>query len=121
MDLLLARGANPGLAANTGATPLSAAVSMRQAEIVDRLLDAGAGLEQRLPGEVTVLMLAAAWMAAPSKAALTSMQPCWVSWYASTSPLRRSTHRRGALPGGNIPRSIRLKKRCHCELSGIYS
>ncbi|WP_240906297.1 ankyrin repeat domain-containing protein [Thermomonas sp. HDW16] len=60
VDLLLARGANPGLAANTGATPLSAAVSMRQAEIVDHLLDAGAGLEQRLPGEVTVLMLAAA-------------------------------------------------------------
>ena len=60
VDLLLARGANPALAANTGATPLSAAVSMRQAEIVDRLLDAGAGLEQRLPGDVTVLMLAAA-------------------------------------------------------------
>ena len=60
VELLLARGANPGLAANTGATPLSAAVSMRQAEIVDRLLEAGAGLEQRLPGEVTVLMLAAA-------------------------------------------------------------
>src|SRR5690606_19221237 len=60
VDLLLARGADPGHAANTGATPLSAAVSMRQLEIVDRLLDAGAGLEQRLPGEVTVLMLAAA-------------------------------------------------------------
>jgi ankyrin repeat protein len=60
VELLLARGAQPGLAANTGATPLSAAVSMRQVEIVDRLLDAGAGLEQRLPGEVTVLMLAAA-------------------------------------------------------------
>ena len=60
VDLLLARGANPALAANTGATPLSAAVSMRQPEIVERLLEAGAGLEQRLPGEVTVLMLAAA-------------------------------------------------------------
>ena len=60
VELLLARGANPALAANTGATPLSAAVSMRQAEIVERLLEAGAGLEQRLPGEVTVLMLAAA-------------------------------------------------------------
>ncbi len=58
--LLLARGAQPGLAANTGATPLSAAVSMRQTEIVECLLEAGAGLEQRLPGEVTVLMLAAA-------------------------------------------------------------
>jgi hypothetical protein len=33
---------------------------MRQLEIVERLLEAGAGLEQRLPGEVTVLMLAAA-------------------------------------------------------------
>jgi hypothetical protein len=33
---------------------------MRQLEIVERLLDAGAGLEQRLPGDVTVLMLAAA-------------------------------------------------------------
>ena len=60
VELLLARGANPTLAANTGATPLSAAVSMRQSEIVERLLGAGAGLEQRLPGEVTVLMLAAA-------------------------------------------------------------
>ncbi len=60
VELLLERGAQPGLAANTGATPLSAAVSMRQTEIVERLLQAGAGLEQRLPGEVTVLMLAAA-------------------------------------------------------------
>ena len=60
VELLLARGAKPGLAAITGATPLSAAVSMRQMEIVERLLNAGAGLEQRLPGEVTVLMLAAA-------------------------------------------------------------
>ena len=49
-----------GGCAHTGATPLSAAVSMRHLEIVDRLLGAGAGLEQRLPGEVTVLMLASA-------------------------------------------------------------
>ena len=60
VELLLSRGAQPGLAANTGATPLSAAVSMRQTDIVELLLEAGAGLEQRLPGEVTVLMLAAA-------------------------------------------------------------
>lgn len=60
VDLLLARGADPKLAARTGATSLSAAVSMRQVEIVDRLLAAGATLEQRLPGDVTVLMLAAA-------------------------------------------------------------
>lgn len=60
VELLLARGGDPKLAARTGATPLSAAVSMRQVEIVDRLLAAGATLEQRLPGDVTVLMLAAA-------------------------------------------------------------
>ncbi len=60
VDLLLARGADPQRAANTGATPLSAAVSMRQGEIVERLLHAGADLEHRLPGDVTVLMLAAA-------------------------------------------------------------
>jgi ankyrin repeat protein len=60
VDLLLARGADPQCAAHTGATPLSAAVSMRHGEIVDCLLASGAALEQRLPGEVTVLMLAAA-------------------------------------------------------------
>ena len=60
VELLLSRYADPKLAARTGATPLSAAVSMRQVEIVDRLLAAGATLEQRLPGDVTVLMLAAA-------------------------------------------------------------
>jgi ankyrin repeat protein len=60
VDLLLARGADPRLAARSGATPLSASVSMRQVDIVERLLDAGAPLEQRLPGDVTVLMLAAA-------------------------------------------------------------
>ncbi|MDQ2703054.1 MAG: ankyrin repeat domain-containing protein [Pseudomonadota bacterium] len=60
VELLLERGADPQAAARTGATPLSAAVSMRHGEIVDRLLAAHAGLEQRLPGEVTVLMLAAA-------------------------------------------------------------
>jgi ankyrin repeat protein len=60
VDLLLERGADPQRAAHTGATPLSAAVSMRQGELVERLLVAGADLEHRLPGEVTVLMLAAA-------------------------------------------------------------
>ena len=59
-DLLIRRGANPQHAANTGATPLSAAVSMRQADIVNDLLAAGAQIEHRLPGGVTVLMLAAA-------------------------------------------------------------
>lgn len=60
VDLLLRRGADPQHAANTGATPLSAAVSMRQADIVNDLLAAGAQIEHRLPGGVTVLMLAAA-------------------------------------------------------------
>ena len=32
----------------------------RHVEIVDRLLMAGAGIEQRLPGELTVLMVASA-------------------------------------------------------------
>ncbi|HEY4582274.1 MAG TPA: ankyrin repeat domain-containing protein, partial [Lysobacter sp.] len=54
------RGADPGLAAQSGATPLSAAVSMRHLDIVDRLVAAGVALEQRLPGEVTVLMVASA-------------------------------------------------------------
>lgn len=60
VDLLLERGADPQRAAKTGATPLSAAVSMRQGDVVDRLLRSGAQLEHRLPGDVTVLMLAAA-------------------------------------------------------------
>ncbi len=60
VDLLVQHGANPQHAANTGATPLSAAVSMRQADIVTDLLAAGAQIEHRLPGGVTVLMLAAA-------------------------------------------------------------
>lgn len=60
VDLLIGRGADPQHAANTGATPLSAAVSMRQADIVGDLLAAGAQIEHRLPGGVTVLMLAAA-------------------------------------------------------------
>lgn len=60
LELLLERGADPQRAAYTGATPLSAAVSMRHGAIVDRLLEARVPLEHRLPGEVTVLMLAAA-------------------------------------------------------------
>lgn len=60
VDLLIGRGADPQHAANTGATPLSAAVSMRQADIVGDLLAAGAQIEHRLPGGVTALMLAAA-------------------------------------------------------------
>jgi ankyrin repeat protein len=60
VDLLLGRFADPQYAAHTGATPLSAAVSMRQADIVNDLLAAGAQIEHRLPNGVTVLMLASA-------------------------------------------------------------
>ena len=60
LELLLERGADPQRAAHTGATPLSAAVSMRHGVIVERLLRAKVALEHRLPGEVTVLMIAAA-------------------------------------------------------------
>ena len=60
LELLLERGADPQRAAHTGATPLSAAVSMRHGVIVDRLLAHRVALEHRLPGDVTVLMLAAA-------------------------------------------------------------
>ncbi|MGY0557692.1 ankyrin repeat domain-containing protein [Lysobacter sp. A421] len=60
VDLLLAHGADPRLAAGTGATPLSAAVSMRHTDIVERLLGAGADIEQRLPGGLTALMVACA-------------------------------------------------------------
>ncbi|MET0329127.1 MAG: ankyrin repeat domain-containing protein [Luteimonas sp.] len=60
VELLIGRGADAALAAQSGATPLSAAVSMRHAGVVDRLLAHGVSLDQRLPGEVSVLMLAAA-------------------------------------------------------------
>ncbi|MBJ6985069.1 ankyrin repeat domain-containing protein [Luteimonas sp. MC1750] len=60
LELLLERGADPQRAAHTGATPLSAAVSMRHGAIVERLLRARVALEHRLPGDVTVLMIAAA-------------------------------------------------------------
>lgn len=58
--LLLERSADPAIAANTGATPLSAALSMRQHRIVERLLAAGARVDQALPGAITPLMLASA-------------------------------------------------------------
>ncbi|MGY4517466.1 ankyrin repeat domain-containing protein [Lysobacter sp. HA18] len=60
VELLLQRGADPGLAAQSGATPLSAAVSMRHIDIVDRLVASRVSLEQRLPGDLTVLMVASA-------------------------------------------------------------
>ena len=58
--LLLEHGADTTKAARTGATPLSAAISMRHVGVVDRLLRAGAPPDLPLPGDVTPLMLAAA-------------------------------------------------------------
>jgi hypothetical protein len=57
---LLVRGADPALAATTGATCLSAAVSARHDAIVNLLLDRGAAVDQRLPGGSTALLVAAA-------------------------------------------------------------
>ena len=57
---LLARQADWRLRARTGATPLTAAISMRHAGVVEQLLKAGADPDQTLPGGVTPLMLAAA-------------------------------------------------------------
>jgi hypothetical protein len=57
---LLARQADWRLRARTGATPLTAAISMRHAGVVEQLLNAGADPDQTLPGGVTPLMLAAA-------------------------------------------------------------
>ncbi len=58
--LLLERGADTALSARTGATPLSAAISMRHVGVVDQLLRAGAAPDLPLPGDVTPMMLAAA-------------------------------------------------------------
>lgn len=60
LGLLVTRGADLRRPADSGATPLSAAVSTRRGAIVEALLAAGAPLEQRLPGGISVLMLACA-------------------------------------------------------------
>jgi uncharacterized protein len=60
VEWLLSQGADAALAARTGATPLSAAVSAHQETIVTRLIAAGAGVDQVLPGNITPLMIAAA-------------------------------------------------------------
>jgi ankyrin repeat protein len=57
---LLAAGADATLAAGTGVTPLAAAVGARRDGLVGLLLDHGVAADQRLPGETTVLMVAAA-------------------------------------------------------------
>jgi ankyrin repeat protein len=57
---LLARGADPALAARSGATCLSAALSTRHDDVVQALLEGGAQPDQALPGGITPLMVAAA-------------------------------------------------------------
>jgi len=53
-------GADPALAASTGATPLVAAVTARRENLVALLLERGVAVDQRLPGETTATMIAAA-------------------------------------------------------------
>ena len=57
--LLLQRGADAALPAGSGATCLSAALSMQHAEVLRVLLEHGANPDQTLPGDLTPLMLAA--------------------------------------------------------------
>jgi hypothetical protein len=57
---LLAAGADASLAAASGVTPLAAAVSARREDTVTLLLERGVAPDQRLPGEATALMVAAA-------------------------------------------------------------
>ncbi|TAN05926.1 MAG: hypothetical protein EPN38_09835 [Rhodanobacteraceae bacterium] len=57
---LLVAGADPRLTVATGASPLSAAVSARQPDIVRALIAAGVAIDQRHADDVTALMIAAA-------------------------------------------------------------
>ncbi|HEY9110919.1 MAG TPA: ankyrin repeat domain-containing protein [Rhodanobacteraceae bacterium] len=57
---LLAAHADPKLTVNTGASPLSAAVSARHADSVRALVSAGVPIDQRHTDDVTALMIAAA-------------------------------------------------------------
>lgn len=57
---LLDAGADASLTAHNGMTPLAAAVSGRRDTLVSLLLEHRAGVDQRLPGEATALMVAAA-------------------------------------------------------------
>ena len=57
---LLAAHADPGLTIDTGASPFSAAVSARQADIVRALVSGGVQIDQRHGDGVTALMIAAA-------------------------------------------------------------
>jgi ankyrin repeat protein len=57
---LLAARADPRLTVDTGASPLSAAVSARHADIVRALVSAGVPVDERHADDVTALMIAAA-------------------------------------------------------------
>ena len=57
---LLAAGADPTLAANSGVSPLAAAVAARRESLVALLLEHRVAVDQRLPNETTALMVAAA-------------------------------------------------------------
>jgi hypothetical protein len=57
---LLDAGADTALAAANGMTPLAAAVAARRDTLVALLLEHGAAVDQRLPGDATALMVAAA-------------------------------------------------------------
>jgi len=57
---LLDAGADATLAAGTGVTPLAAAVGARRDALIGVLLEHGVAVDQRLPGETTALMVAAA-------------------------------------------------------------
>lgn len=58
--LLLSRGADPELPAYSGATCLSVALTARQIDVVWALAENGVTMDQRLPGGITPLMIAAA-------------------------------------------------------------
>ncbi|SEJ21331.1 ankyrin repeat domain-containing protein [Frateuria terrea] len=57
---LLDAGADASLAADTGVTPLAAAVGARRDALVGVLLEHGVAVDQKLPGDTTALMVAAA-------------------------------------------------------------
>ena len=57
---LLAAGADAVLAANSGVTPLAAAVAARREALVELLLEQHVEPDQRLPNDATALMVAAA-------------------------------------------------------------
>lgn len=58
VQLLLSAHADPEIAAHNGMTPLSVAINRKSVVIADTLLKVGANAEHRLPGGVTLLMLA---------------------------------------------------------------